>query len=288
MGVLGSGLGCRVTALGRGRKGIPIRLWTVSQGSMPRMHLFELQDQPGFPAVLGDAGTAYLRTLSDKMGAADFLGPVVAEALDRSGATAWVDLCSGAGGPAPQIAQKIGRSVILSDLKPNRDALAQAAREGATVHADPVDAAAVPPSLGGLRTLFNAFHHFGDETALAVLQDAVAAGQPIAIVELSERSVPSVLSAAFIPLLVWLVMPFVRPVRLSWLLLTYVLPVLPWTIAWDGLVSHLRTRNPDELRALCARLDAPGWTFEARRQAVKGPAGFTLLLALPPGSAPAR
>lgn len=256
---------------------------------MSRVHLFELQDQPWFPQTLGDAGVGYLRTLSGMLGADAFLAPAVQRALDRSGADHIVDLCAGAGGPTVAIAARLraeGRAVpvTLTDRLPQAAARGVDGAVGVTAHPEPVDARAVPGHLTGLRTCFNAFHHFGDDDARAVLQDAVDAGQPVGVWELSERTAPSILSAAFIPLLVWLVMPRVRPVRWSWLALTYLLPVLPWSIAWDGLVSHLRTRNPDELRALVASLDAPGWTWEARRVAVKGPAGFTELVGWPPAA----
>jgi hypothetical protein len=167
--------------------------------------------------------------------------------------------------------------LILSDIAPNRAALSSLAERGVKVYGEPVDAASVPRELTGLRTIFNAFHHFDDALALRVLEDAVAARQPFAIFELSERSIATAVFSAFIPLLVWLVMPFVRPMRLSWIVFTYLIPILPLSIAWDGLVSHLRTRSPSELRALVAQLDAPGWTFTAER--VKGSRGlaFTLL-----------
>ena len=254
---------------------------------MARIHLFELQDQPWFPTTLGDAGTAYLEALSRLGGIETFLAPPIADALDRAGCDAIVDLCSGAGGPAVAVAELLraeGRQVglTLSDRKPNQPALGAQAAAGVTVWPEPVDAAAVPAGLTGLRTLFNAFHHFGDAQALAVLQDAVRAGAPVVIVELSERAAHSVLGSVLIPLFVWLAMPAVRPVRPLWLLLTYLIPILPLTIAWDGFVSHLRTRSPEELEALVARLDAPGWTWEARKVPIKGPTGYTLLLGLPP------
>ena len=59
-------------------------------------------------------------------------------------------------------------------------------------------------------------------------------------------------------------------------------PFLPLAIAWDGLISHLRTRSPDELRALTARLDAPGWSWTAQRVPVQPGAAYTWLLGLPP------
>ena len=69
-----------------------------------------------------------------------------------------------------------------------------------------------------------------------------------------------------VPLLVLLVTPFVRPFSLARLLLTYLVPVLPLLILWDGIVSCLRTYRPDELLALTAGLDGHRWRATELRQ----------------------
>ncbi len=253
---------------------------------MARWHLFEFQDEAWYPTSLGDAGTAYLAHLSESMGLDAMLVPAIDEALERSGERQLVDLCAGAGGPSPAIVRQLrerGREVdlVLTDLEPNPELLARH-ESIARIYPGPVDAAQVPADLKGLRTIFNGFHHFDDALALRVLGDAVDAGAPIAIVELSERAPATILGSLLIPLAVWLTMLRIRPRRWDWIVLTYLIPLLPLTIAWDGLVSHLRTRSPEELESLVSRLDAPGWTWEARRVATGGPLAYTWLLGLPP------
>jgi hypothetical protein len=44
--------------------------------------------------------------------------------------------------------------------------------------------------------------------------------------------------------------PVVRPFRLSRLLLTYLVPAIPLLFAWDGTVSALRAYRPEELLRL--------------------------------------
>ena len=46
------------------------------------------------------------------------------------------------------------------------------------------------------------------------------------------------------------------------------MPVLPILIAWDGVVSCLRTYTPDELRRLSAGLD--GFTWETGELRTRG------------------
>lgn len=246
---------------------------------MRRLHLFELDDQPWYPRALGDAGTAYLNTLQERLGLDAVLGGLVAEHLDRTGATRVVDLCAGSGGPSIAISRWLeghGRALpfVATDRRPER--LPQATR--IIAHPDPVDATAVPQELSGLRTMHNALHHFPDEAARAVLADAARQKQPMLVVELSERSAAAVVGSAFIPLMVCALMPLVRPLRADWLALTYLFPVLPWAIAWDGLVSHLRCRTVDELQALADSTGVRGYRWQAGRTAVgKGPMGVTWL-----------
>ena len=230
---------------------------------MARVHLFELEDQPWFPAVIRDAGTAYLQFMAALGGQAKEFAPTVGEALERSGTDTIVDLCSGGAGPVPTLVEALaedGRKVTatLTDFYPNTEALQHAARNsGGAVEFVPesVDATAVPPALRGLRTLFNALHHFRPEQARSILQNAVDAGQPICAIELVSRHPLFIVSMLFASIPVMLAVPFLRPFRWAWLPLTYLVPVIPLFVSWDGFVSCLRVYSPDELRELIASLD---------------------------------
>ncbi|MCB9689054.1 MAG: hypothetical protein H6735_28685 [Alphaproteobacteria bacterium] len=117
----------------------------------------------------------------------------------------------------------------------------------------------MPPELTGPRTLFNAFHHFRPEQARRILEDAVRAGEPIGVFEFVGRQPHAVPGMLGVPFAVAALVPFLRPFRWGWLPLTYLLPVLPLVVAWDGLVSCLRVYSPEELRALVVGLDTYDW-----------------------------
>jgi hypothetical protein len=124
--------------------------------------------------------------------------------------------------------------------------------------------------------MFNAFHHFAPKEARAVLQNAVDSRQPICIFEIPERSVPMLLPFFFTPLYVWLATPFIRPFRMSRLLLTYLLPLVPLTCWWDGVVSAMRAYTRDEMLGLTRGLD--GYKWEVGRVSIPGsPAHVTYL-----------
>lgn len=176
----------------------------------------------------------------------------------------------------------------LSDLHPNQPAFAHARAES-NAHIEyeeqPVSAADVPAQLAGFRTLFAAFHHFPPDTARAVLEDAVRRGRGIGVFEPIERSVPNMLGMLLTPIVCLALTPFIRPFRWSRLVLTYLVPIVPLVILFDGVVSCLRTYTPDELRALVAELGPAPYAWEigtARMPA--SPVALTFLIGTPRAS----
>lgn len=236
---------------------------------MKRRQLVELEDLPWFPAILRDGGTAYLELAERISGNGRHLAPLLEPVLRQTGHTELVDLCSGGGGPARNVAAELAKRgipvhVTLTDLYPNPAAYAhaEAGTEGrVTGRPTPVDAAAVPEELRGLRTIFNAFHHFPPELARRVLQDAVARRQPIGVFEVVTREPPMLFALLLTPLLVTLTMPFWRPFRWPWIVWTWLIPLMQPFVLWDGLVSWLRIYGEDELRELVSAIDAPDWTW---------------------------
>ncbi len=255
------------------------------------MHLFELEDFPWFPSSWRDAGTSFLELAMRLSGHAKILAPSVADAVRATGATRIIDLCAGGGGPLPIIMHELSKhgmpvKALLTDLYPNVPAFQRvAAASGGLIeaHTEPVDATNVPRELGGLRVMFNAFHHFKPERAKAVLRDAVEKEQAIAIFEVVSREPLPLIGMLASPINFAVAVPFLRPFQWSWLLFTYLLPALPAFVLWDGLVSCLRIYSEAELRELTSSIETPtGWTWAIGRVRLgKAPAHATYLLGLP-------
>jgi len=260
--------------------------------ALPRLHLLEFEDQPWFPRIIRDLATDYLRFIEARFQLHLHALPILERALQGSGTTRIVDLCSGGAGPVPHLVQDLGARGVdvratLTDLYPNVEAFEMAARESGgriDFREESVDARAVPADLAGLRTFFNAFHHFAPEDAQRILQATVDAGQPIAVLEVPERSLRSILPLLLTPLMVWIATPFIRPFSWWRLVWTYPFPAVPFLCLWDGIVSQLRAYRPDELEAL-AQATGDAFTWEAgTHQAPKVPAQITYLLGRPRGS----
>ena len=225
---------------------------------MRRLHLLELEDQAWFPAIVRDLATDYLQFIQERFRLDRAMTPLVRRALDEGRTSAIVDLCSGGSGPLLGLVTDLageGRRVhaTLTDLFPNVSAFEKiATASGGLIgyEREPVDARQVPSRLIGLRTIFNGFHHFRPADARAVLHASAAARQPIAIFEVSERSLRT-LPVLLTPLFVWLATPFMRPFTLARFVWTYLIPLVPFTCLWDGVVSQLRAYTVDELYGLC-------------------------------------
>lgn len=236
---------------------------------MHRLHLFELEDLDWVPRVVRDGGTDLLDLGFDRVGFYDRALPKLQALLTSTGASRLVDLCSGGGGGTLQLRQRLrdrGADVelLLSDLHPNEAAVARVAALAdakTRYRAEPVDAMQGGGELEGIRTMSGALHHFTPEAVAQLVGGIVARGAPLAFFDVAAspalRRTPLVLVP--IAMLVNMVMlfvgslflvPLVRPFRVSRVLLTYLVPVIPLLVAWDGTVSALRAYAPDELLAI--------------------------------------
>lgn len=230
---------------------------------MRRMQLIEIHDQPWFPGFLRDQVTDALQLILHLGNSYQSIVGRLRQAVQNSGAHQILDLCSGAGGPWLWLYKRFDRQdsstvpVFLTDKYPNAPAFARAqiaSRNAIHFHAGPVNVTEVPPDLDGFRTLFTSFHHFPPQQAQAILQDAVDRHRGIGIFEVSERRLLTILLTFVVPIAALLVTPFLRPFRWSRLLWTYVIPIVPLVLWFDGIVSCLRVYSPRELAELTERL----------------------------------
>jgi hypothetical protein len=233
-----------------------------------RLQLFEVLDQAWCPQAVRHGATDCLEAVISRSDIYRAIQAGIFEAIADCGALRVVDLCSGGGGPwlspgwRAALAKQAPLRVILTDKFPS-DVLSSRLRGDSCLSSVDfsVDAACVPESLRGFRTIFSSFHHFPDEIARAVLGDAVRRGDGFAMAEVTSRTPRAFATMLLMPVFAWLLAPFMRPFRWSRLLLTCLLPLIPLVVLWDGLVSCCRTRTPQELLALTA--DFPEYDWKA-------------------------
>ncbi|MEO0571543.1 MAG: hypothetical protein AAF039_07530 [Bacteroidota bacterium] len=251
---------------------------------MGRIHLFEFEDQKWFPKFLRDYGTDFLQFLSNKAKIYQPIIPVLGKGLAAYGENTIVDLASGGGGGLLSLNSELLKQypdlkIVLTDYFPNQSAFEYTKKQAPNFEYinTSIDARKVPESLKGLRTQFLSLHHFKPEDAKLILQNAVYTKTPIAIFEGQERSIPSILAMLFSPISVLLTTPFIRPFKWGRLLFTYIIPIVPLFVLWDGVVSALRTYSLKEMKELVDGLD-DSETFDWEMNKVKSGPGVILYL----------
>jgi hypothetical protein len=254
-----------------------------------RLHLFEWEDQAWFPTSLRAAMTSYLAVAYAITPLPKLWANFLSKLMSRDGVAEIVDLGSGSGGPVGRVVKELGKRgfkacVTLTDLYPNVSGLQFRADGASSIRywPEPVDAARVPAALFGIRTMFASFHHFRPQAARGILRDAFEQRRPICIFEGTSRTPAAIASALLIPLLVLVLTPSVRPVSRVQILFTYLVPILPLLIFWDGLVSQLRTYSVKELEEFTRDLQSPEYRWEAGlMQIPRMPAGVPYLIGRP-------
>ncbi len=243
---------------------------------MPFVRLFEVHEQPWFPQFLRDQFVDELQMILDVMKTYEPIAQLLRKRLEESGCDRVVDLCSGAGGPWPSLVRHFETQgarppeVLLTDKYPSKAKLRDSESSAANrVHflAHSIDATRVPRHLHGFRTLFSSFHHLNPNEARGLLQDSVNRRQAIGVFEAPACHALTLLSLLFIPIAAWLFVPFRRPFRWSRLLWTYLIPVIPFVLFFDGFVSCLRAYSLGELREMTSGLESRGYRWEIGEKA---------------------
>lgn len=240
---------------------------------MKRLHLFEFEDLAWMPKAMRNVVTDVLREAVVLRGDVyRAVAPTLAAVVRQQRASRVIDLCSGAGGPWPLLKHRLADEqadveLVFTDRYPNNAAFHHVVArigDGSTgFEPDPVDATDVPARLTGVRTLFTSFHHLHPTTARHVLRDAFEQRTSICVFEFTERHWrPALFSVVAGPLLAWAYVPRIRPVTIGRLVFTYLLPVTPIVVAWDGMVSNLRTYSQEELSEMVETLSAPDYMWQ--------------------------
>ena len=234
------------------------------------MRLLEIHDRPWFPEFLRREVVDGLQVVLEATSAYLPVAPRLREALDRAGADRVLDLFSGAGGPWPSLVRLFEEEgaappeVFLTDKYPNTAKLAAAEPPADHIHfvSEPVDATQIPDDLPGFRTIFSSFHHFNSGEARHFLHDSAGKRLGVGVFEVASRQAFTLMSILFIPVVDWLFAPFRRPFRWSRILWTYLIPVVPFVLLFDGLSSCLRTYSLADLLNLIDGLTTEDYKWE--------------------------
>lgn len=255
---------------------------------MKRIQLFEFEDLEWFPVLLRNYMTDFLQIICHVFDVYEPIMPIIEKGLRKSGGRQIIDLASGGGGGFIKISERLIKNfpehkITLTDYFPNIKAFEKAKRTSGHFDFYPgsVDARDVPSELKGMRTQFLSLHHFKPGDAQAILQNAVDARSVIGVFEITEKSIKGMLGVIFSPISVFLLTPLIRPFSFIRLLFTYIIPLVPLFVLWDGVVSVLRTYSIIEMNELIQAVDGNDVFEWETGKAAKGPGQILYLLGYP-------
>lgn len=225
-----------------------------------RIDTFESHELEFMPDALKVLFREILSWVQQVGGVYQAAAPIVHDWLGKTGATAMLDLCSGAGGPGLTLVHAMRQAglttarIKLTDLYPANEVYAKlAAQNEGLVSFEPESFDATNSRRDSeyrVRTLLSAFHHFSPGFAQKILADAAANSDGICIIDPFSRDLWHLLSVPIGTTFGTQFYPLIRDRSPFAFAMCNLTPVIPAMFVWDSIASVLRGYTPDELLAL--------------------------------------
>ena len=226
------------------------------------MFLKELEDYPWFPSYLRKMQLEYVGWISVQL---KLYRPVLKEII-KFPSNQWIDLASGSGWPALYLQKNASHQIqyTLSDLYP--DSVSNEVKKQVGVEREPLNLIDFQPETGKQYSLFNAFHHFSAAQQKQLIKKMKEAKASCIIAEVLEPSLLSFIQvtlAAFIlqPLTAWAIRPF----SILRMITTYLIPIQLFTVAWDGWLSVVKSKNINQYKELLSGFNDNQYSIEAKK-----------------------
>ncbi len=241
---------------------------------MKRIHLFEAEDFEWFPHWLRRCITRLILVMHNLVGTGEKMADLVAETLKKTNSTSILDLCSGSGGPMPEVLQILQEkhgmenvTLIMTDLYPDLEAAKKFNNKNRKIsyQTSPVNATQIDGQMNRLRTMVGSFHHFAPHDAKQILGSAQESRESICIFEISDNGQPIWIWWIAFPInfiMTFFITPMVRPMTWQQLVFTYLIPIIPICFAWDGAVSNARTYTLEDLEELLGDIKSENYGWE--------------------------
>ncbi|MEM1250274.1 MAG: hypothetical protein AAGK22_28155 [Acidobacteriota bacterium] len=210
---------------------------------MKRIQTFQLTAQPWFPQRLTRLVHEFLLWFVARVGAAKPFLPILEEALERSESGTVYDLSTGVGSGTETV-RALLPGVALERVDP------ESGFEGEGVFA-----------------VINGFHRLTPTEAELLLRRVTDTRQVVVVLEgNNDHWWQAVGMLFFAPVTAFLTAPFVRPFRFERLLFTYLIPILPFLIAFDGAMALFMLYAPSDLDEVIERVGAEGYEWRTGKE----------------------
>ena len=232
---------------------------------MERKFLIEFEDFDWYPTSFRNVQTDFLQIIMEQFDVFKEVYPKLFDLAKTQDIYHFRDLCSGGGGAIMQMRKHYKNTfnkpfnATLTDKYPNINAYKSIAlKSGQEIDfvSKSVDVNGELAGLGGIWTVFNAFHHLSPLSATRLLRKAVRNNRPIAIMEpLDTNPLVILLQSLVLVAAIFLILPFTKSFNLKIFFLSYLFPVLPLAIVWDGWVSALKVYRIKALKRMVVLAD---------------------------------
>lgn len=261
---------------------------------MKRLELFEFEDFEWLPDSIRTGVTNLIKVLHGLVGTTDVLVDLVAKCRKKLKFNQIIDLGSGSGGPMIDVIDKINLNteidkqikLLLTDKYPNAKTVRRIndlELPNVEYLKNSVDAFEMKKAPNGLKTMIASFHHMPPDKARQILSSAKDSKEPILIYELAENNIPVVvwwlllpISLTILVIMSLILTPFVRPLTITQIVFTYLIPVIPIVYAWDGQASIMRTYTIKDIHTLidADKNDSYVWEIGQARRSNGKKAGY--------------
>jgi hypothetical protein len=235
---------------------------------MKRKELFEFEDFSWVPSSIRTGATNLIVVFHKKMGTADVVSQLLINLKRTTNFNQIVDLGSGSGGAMFDVIQNLNEQnktenqvqLILSDLHPNKalvDSINNKNIPNVSYNPKSVNATNLKDSPEGIKTMIASFHHMNPTVAKQILTSAEENEETILIFEVAQNNIPFIVWLCLLPISLPILVimslfmtPFVKQLKFSQILFTYIIPLIPILYAWDGQASLMRTYTFKDIETL--------------------------------------
>jgi len=229
------------------------------------MRLFEFGDLDGVSDYYHIYLRRYLGFFYKLFGYYKLWVPGFSEFIKEVHSTKIMECCSGSGETLELIRSQLNGKefekveFLLSDIQPHPEFVKninQSADTSLRYIEQSVDVTEMKEEFNYPKIFINSFHHFSEDQVENIFKVNFEQGNEIIIMEYVRNSLMGYLSMLMGPVIVFLTLPFV--VKLKHLpimaIFTYLIPLFPLMMLWDGCVSCLHEYSERKLTKLVKEL----------------------------------
>lgn len=211
---------------------------------MKRKQVFQFSNQKWYPAFLKRDMYEFMTWFVGKVNAAKPFLPVISEGLQNAPAQRVINIDSKMGAGFETVNDLISEKPEVFNL--------------------PIEKFNTANS--GVYLFVNSFHQFKPDVARNYLNQIAKSRNVVVVVEGNNDSLWQVVGMTiFVPLAVILSAPFVKPFRVTRLIFTHLIPILPIVTMLDGFLALFKLYNPQDLNELVSTIPEKNYSWKSAK-----------------------